>query len=180
MGISSEFAMTHSECKSFVKDCLKAGFSPFIWGPPGVGKTDMVSSLKTDADLLRGLKVDDKPLTEFPFCIVHAQEHEPIDLRGLPYTQAKESGAEKMTYWALPSWFPSSPYGILFLDDFTAAPQAVQSVLATLVLDRTIGGKRLPDGWKIIGAGNRKSDKASSHDMPSHLVSRWIHMTLYG
>jgi MoxR-like ATPase len=43
----------------------------------------------------------------------------------------------------------------LFLDELTSAPQMTQAGCYQLVLDRSLGEYRLPDGWVVIAAESR-------------------------
>ena len=64
--------------------------------------------------------------------------------------------------------------GILFLDELPQAPVANQNIAAQLVNERRIGEHRLPDGWSIVCAGSRASDRAGTNNMPSHLKDRLL------
>ncbi|WP_027180468.1 AAA family ATPase [Maridesulfovibrio bastinii] len=139
-----------------LKTVIKAKQPTFLWGPPGVGKSQVVrqaaSELLYDLIDLRAILLD------------------PVDLRGLP----KISG--KVASWCSPSFLPSEGRGILFLDELNAAPPLVQAACYQLILDRKIGEYELPDGWVVIAAGNRDSDKAVTHKMPSALANRFVHL----
>ncbi len=130
----------------------------FIWGPPGAGKSD---SVRAGA---KSLGVD---LIDF-----RAALRDAVDIMGLP---GIKDGA---TFYALPAGLPKDPNskGILFLDEITSAPAQTQAALYQLVLDRGIGDYRLPDGWRIVAAGNRASDRGVTHRMPDPLVDRFIHV----
>lgn len=73
-----------------------------------------------------------------------------------------------------PDWMPADGEGILFLDELPQAPVANQNIAAQLVNERRIGEHRLPDGWAIVCAGNRTSDRAGTNNMPSHLKDRLL------
>jgi hypothetical protein len=47
-----------------------------------------------------------------------------------------------------------------------------------LVLDRKIGDYVLPNGWIVVAAGNRLSDRASAQRMPTALRNRFAHITV--
>ncbi len=130
----------------------------FLWGAPGIGKSDVVRevSKKTGLELLD----------------VRAVLLDPVDLRGLPII------AGKSAVWAAPGFLPSDPdsKGILFLDELNAAPPLVQAACYQLILDRRLGDYILPDGWAVIAAGNRESDKAIVHRMPSAIANRFVHL----
>ncbi len=129
----------------------------FLWGPPGVGKSQVVAQTAESLELglidIRALLLD------------------PVDLRGLP--RISDDGRSE---WCIPSFLPTEGEGILFLDELNAAPPLVQASCYQLVLDRRLGEYTLPDGWTIIAAGNRESDRAVTHRMPSALANRFVHI----
>jgi len=131
----------------------------FIWGPPGVGKSDVVRQTAEQ----RGVGLKD----------FRAILMDPIDFHGIPFVS--EDGT---TDWAPPGAFPTSGEGILFLDELNAAPPLTQAALYQLILDRRLGDYQLPEGWSVIAAGNRASDRAVVHRMPSALANRFVHYSL--
>jgi MoxR-like ATPase len=129
----------------------------FLWGPPGVGKSQIVRQTANRA----GLRLID----------IRAVLLDPVDLRGLP--RISEDGA---AVWCTPAFFPREGRGILFLDELNAAPPLVQASCYQLVLDRKLGEYTLPEGWTVIAAGNRETDRAVAHRMPSALANRFVHI----
>jgi len=129
----------------------------FIWSSPGAGKSSIVRQLA------ESLKV---PLQD-----VRALLLDPVDLRGLPFL-----GSDGRSKWATPEFLPQDGTGILFLDELNAAPAMVQASCYQLVLDRKLGEYTLPDGWAIIAAGNRDSDRAVTTRMPTPLRNRFVHL----
>ncbi|MDL2269667.1 MoxR family ATPase [Desulfosarcina sp. OttesenSCG-928-A07] len=132
----------------------------FLWGAPGVGKSRVVAQVAQK----KGLSLRD----------IRAILLDPVDLRGLPRITS-----EGVSVWCPPGFLPGKndpPEGILFLDELNAAPLLVQAACYQLVLDRRIGEYILPDGWRIIAAGNREKDKAVTHRMPSALANRMVHL----
>ncbi|PIE66523.1 MAG: ATPase [Desulfobacterales bacterium] len=129
----------------------------FLWGPPGVGKSQVIHQAATKM----GIEIID----------VRAILLDPVDLRGLP--KISNDGRSE---WCSPAFLPKDGEGILFLDELNAAPPLVQAACYQLVLDRKIGEYQLPDGWAVVGAGNRESDKAVTYRMPSALANRFVHI----
>ena len=131
----------------------------FLWGPPGVGKSQLVAQT---AESL-GLALID----------IRAVLLDPVDLRGLP-----QINADGRTHWRSPAFLPAGGRGVLFLDELNAAPPLVQAACYQLILDRALGEYRLPDGWTVIAAGNRDQDRAVTHRMPSALANRFVHLEI--
>ncbi len=128
----------------------------FVWGGPGLGKSALVTQLAATL----AIQLQD----------VRALLLDPVDLRGLPYL------SEGRSKWATPDFLPRDGEGILFLDELNAAPAMVQASCYQLVLDRKLGEYELPDGWSIIAAGNRDSDRAVTTRMPTPLRNRFVHL----
>lgn len=126
-----------------------------IWGPPGVGKSSIVSQVAQR----NGMQVVDLRLSQLA----------PTDLRGLPVARDGQSS------WYPPSFLPREGRGVLFLDEINMAAPAMQGVAQQLILDRRVGDYRLPEGWLVWAAGNRKADRAAVFDMPSALANRFLH-----
>jgi len=95
---------------------------------------------------------------------------DPVDLRGLPFL-----GSDGRSKWAMPDFLPQDGEGILFLDELNAAPAMVHASCYQLVLDRKLGEYTLPEGWAIVAAGNRDSDRATTTRMPTPLRNRFVH-----
>ena len=129
----------------------------FVWGAPGVGKSQVVAQVAH----AKGLNLVD----------VRAVLLDPVDLRGLPHIDENRRAC-----WCPPEFLPAEGEGILFLDELNAAPPLVQAACYQLVLDRQLGEYHLPDGWSIVAAGNRETDRAVTHRMPSALANRFVHL----
>lgn len=132
--------------------------SVMIWGPPGIGKSSIVAQTAQHHDLA----IIDLRLSQLA----------PTDLRGLPVA---ENGLAK---WFPPEFLPTAGNGILFLDEINMATPAMQGIAQQLILDRQVGSYKVPDGWFIWAAGNRKSDRAAVFEMPSALANRFIHLDI--
>ncbi|MDD4730484.1 MAG: MoxR family ATPase [Desulfovibrio sp.] len=149
--------MIPSEIISALQTLLSIKQPTFLWGPPGVGKSQIVRQV---ADSLELELVD-----------IRAVLLDPVDLRGLP--KINEAGE---SVWCPPTFLPRQGRGILFLDELNAAPPLVQAACYQLILDRRVGEYVLPEGWAIVAAGNRESDRAVTHRMPSALANRMVHL----
>ncbi|MES9824344.1 MAG: MoxR family ATPase [Candidatus Thiodiazotropha endolucinida] len=130
-----------------------------LWGPPGVGKSDMVREVAMNH--------------QAPVIDIRLSQMEPSDLRGIPF---RVNGSVE---WAVPSILPSrerhGAAGILFLDEITSAPPTVSAAAYQLILDRRLGEYQVPDGWAIFAAGNRQGDRGVTYSMPAPLANRFSH-----
>lgn len=130
-----------------------------IWGPPGVGKSQMV------AQVAGGHTV--------ALIDIRLSQMEPSDLRGIPFR------TDGMVEWAVPRMLPDAERhgnaGILFLDEITSALPAVSAAAYQLILDRSLGDYTIPDGWVIFAAGNRHGDRGVTYSMPTPLANRFTH-----
>lgn len=152
--------MTPSQTISALATLISIRQPAFLWGAPGVGKSQIVAEIAQKMDMeLRDIR---------------AVLLDPVDLRGLPRIDS-----EGKAQWCPPAFLPDSNSqgkGIVFLDELNAATPLVQAACYQLVLDRRIGEYILPAGWTVLAAGNREKDKAVSYRMPSALANRMVHI----
>jgi hypothetical protein len=134
----------------------------FLWGPPGIGKSDLVKQIGEQA----GREVIDVRLALW----------EPTDIKGIPYYNADQG---KMV-WAPPSELPTNAdsTAIIFLDELNSAPPAVQAAAYQLILNRRVGTYELPKGVDVVAAGNREGDRGVTYRMPAPLANRFIHLEM--
>lgn len=132
----------------------------FLWGPPGIGKSDIVKQI---GDTM-GRQVIDVRLALW----------EPTDIKGIPYYNADE----KQMVWAPPAELPTDKdsTAIIFLDELNSAPPAVQAAAYQLILNRRVGTYELPAGVDVVAAGNREGDRGVTYRMPAPLANRFVHL----
>jgi hypothetical protein len=162
--LTDNITVTPNEARSRVLRAFKAKRPVFLWGPPGVGKSEVIADLATE---LGGLMID-----------LRLSQMEPTDLRGIPFYN-KDNGRMD---WAAPIDLPDDelaaqyPIVILFLDEMNSAAPSVQAAAYQLTLGRRIGKYKLPDNVVIVAAGNRESDKGVTYRMPTPLANRFVHL----
>lgn len=151
---------------SSLHNCLAEAYEVsapcMIWGPPGIGKSQIVKQFTQENDM--GL-ID-----------IRLSTYDPTDLKGIP--AIVNGKAEWLNLSELPDVIRDGEKGILFLDEINAAPPATTAAAYRLVLDREIANYQLPEGWSIIAAGNRESDKGITYKMPAPLANRFTHFEL--
>ncbi|MET9355780.1 MoxR family ATPase [Streptomyces sp. NPDC006617] len=142
---------------------VAADLPVLLWGEPGIGKTAALTQLATALDL--------------PLTTVIASVHEPSDFSGLPVVG--DDPAEQGVPMAPPDWavrLVRADRGLLFLDELSTAPPAVQAALLRLVLERRIGALRLPPGVRIVAAANPRSSAADGWELSPPLANRFVHL----
>jgi len=138
---------------------LQAGIPVLAWGPPGTGKTAAITKIAEALSL--------------PLEIVLASIREPADFSGLPVI--RDDGVKMEA----PAWarrLAASGEGILFLDEISTAPPAVQAALLRVVLDRVAGDLSLPAGVSVIAAANPPEQAAGGWDLSAPLANRFCHL----
>ena len=152
--------------KRAVQKAFKHNRPLFLWGPPGIGNSEIVHQI--------GKTIDAHVID------IRLSLWDPTDIKGIPYF---DSTINKMV-WAPPSELPdeqmASQYKnvILFMDEMNSAAPAVQAAAYQLVLNRRVGTYKLPDNVLIVAAGNREADKGVTYRMPAPLANRFIHLEM--
>ena len=134
------------------------GIPVLIWGRPGAGKSSFVESIA-------------KP--DFPVLTLIASIHDPTDFSGLPVFK------DDRVHYARPEWldhFKDNDNGLLFLDELTTAPPAVQAALLRVVLERRVGFHELPDGVRVVAAANPASMMVGGWELSPPLRNRFVHL----
>lgn len=164
--MSDSRTVTSAQARNSLLTAFRVKRPLFLWGPPGIGKSELVEGIARD---LNGLMID-----------LRLGQMEPTDIRGIPFYN-KEVG--KMD-WAPPIELPDQetakqyPIVVLFLDELNSAAPSVQSAAYQLILNRRIGKYVLPDNVVMVAAGNRESDKGVTYRMPTPLANRFIHQEM--
>ena len=133
-----------------IKDFRSVNQPLLIWGPPGVGKSQMVRQA-AGKDTVIDLRLS---------------MLDPVDLRGMPMVNRSDECEANVT-WATPDFIEEAnriieegKECILFLDEMNTGAPSVQNAALQLVLDRRCGPHRLNDGCYIVAACNKASHKA--------------------
>ncbi len=142
---------------------VAADLPVLLWGEPGIGKTAALTQLAASLNL--------------PLTTVIASVHEPSDFSGLPVIGGDP--ATQGVPMAPPDWavrLVTAGRGLLFLDELSTAPPAVQAALLRLVLERRIGSLCLPSGVRIVAAANPRSSATDGWELSPPLANRFVHL----
>ncbi|MBO0868464.1 MAG: AAA family ATPase [Micromonosporaceae bacterium] len=142
---------------------VAANLPVLLWGEPGIGKS------ATLAQLAAGLGL--------PMETVIASIHEPSDFSGLPII-GDNPGRDGVPM-APPDWavrVARRGRGLLFFDELSSAPPAVQAALLRVVLERRVGSLELPEPVRIVAAANPPASAADGWHLSPPLANRFVHL----
>ena len=164
--MSESRTINSQEARAGLIKCFDKKRPVFLWGPPGIGKSELVEDIAKE---MKGYMID-----------LRLGQMDPTDIRGIPFYN-KDNG---LMDWAPPIDLPSEelakdyPVVVLFLDEMNSAAPAVQAAAYQLILNRRVGKYILPDNVVMVAAGNRESDKGVTYRMPTPLANRFIHLEM--
>ena len=130
-----------------------------LWGAPGTGKTSVIRAMAAEMG--------------WPCETVIASIREPSDFAGLPVVVGEG------VRFAPPAWarrLAAAGRGLLFLDELSTAPPAVQAALLRVVLERVVGDLELPAEVAVVAAANPPEQAADGWDLSAPLANRLCHL----
>ncbi len=166
MAVSADRTVTAIEAKAAILRCFDKQRPLFLWGPMGIGKSELVEGITKE---MGGLMID-----------LRLAQMDPTDLRGIPFFNKNKEVMD----WAPPIDLPDEelaskyPIVVLFLDEMNSAAPSVQAAAYQLILNRRVGKYVLPDNVVMVAAGNREGDKGVTFRMPSPLANRFVHLEM--
>ena len=139
-----------------ILDITPSSHNLMLVGRHGIGKSEIITNY-----------YEEKGMTVVPLFL--GQMADPGDLIGIPNKNEHTGKTEFMPPW----WFPLDGKPIvLFLDELNRArPELLQTIM-DLVLNRTLAGRRLPEGSCIVSAVN-EGYQYQLTDLDPALVSRF-------
>lgn len=162
---------TFSYAKPFIIANLKAGLTPALLGEPGIGKTAFLENLANE-------------LSTKVFVLSVNQLAAKEDLTGarlVPLSNKQDYEQKFYPHQVINQAINyavkhSTETPILFMDEFNRTESDVTSALFTMITERKIGNKSLPDNLRLCVAGNDSGNVQSIDDAStSRLVI--YHMT---
>lgn len=143
---------------------IQAREPAILWGAPGIGKTAILEAIA---------RAFGSPLET-----VIASVREPSDFAGLPIVT--ETGVRL----AAPDWaakvvqYHEETGGdtVLFFDEISTAPPAVQAAMLRVCFDKVAGDVQLPLSTPIVAAANPPDQAAGGWDLSHPLANRFLHL----
>jgi hypothetical protein len=151
---------------NFITTAMKAKLVTMISGSPGIGKSAIVHDI---AEQYKLELVD-----------VRLSQCDPVDMMGMPTINEKRASFIPMDLFPLEDTeLPKGKHGfLLFLDEFNSASLAVQSASYKLILDKTVGQRKLHKNTVIVCAGNLITNGAIVNRLGTAMQSRLVHLEL--
>jgi len=155
-----------SQASKMLASYIRAKLVPMLVGSPGCGKSQIIYQIAAEYNL----KVIDLRLSQ---C-------DPTDLAGFPTIEGNRADYVPMAHFPIEGdELPKGYSGwLLFLDEATSAPPAIQAAAYKLILDRMVGTHHLHKNVAIVCAGNLETDNAIVQPMSTALQSRLVHLEL--
>lgn len=150
--------MNITEVKTALPVLMRNRVVPFLWGAQGVGKTCVVKQIAKENNV--------------GFVHLHLATQDVGDLVGLLI----DCGEGRVSH-ARPKWMPDSGEGIIFLDELNRMHPDVMQAMFSFVTEGTIHTHKLPEGWRIVAAGNFQSNMFNVTDTSDAAwMSRFCHL----
>lgn len=139
---------------------------PVLWiGPPGVGKTSIITALANGLDWPMETKV--------------VSIEEPPELGGLYYVDGGSDSSRRLApQWAvnLAKACKGGAPGIMFFDELSCAAPANQAAVLRISQERVVGDLHLPYSVRFVAAANPVEQSAGGWDLSAPLANRLCHL----
>lgn len=158
--------ITPNRALEALKVCYEINRPAFMWGPPGIGKTETVYALGK--------------MLNVPVIVWIAAQTDAVDIKGIPGKIIDHNGVAR-TEWAAPKDLPFLDpdwEGILFFDELPNATPLVQNSIQQCIHERRVGEHRLSDKARVFAAGNRQSDRAGAGRLSTAIASRFVQLEI--
>lgn len=139
------------------------GLPLLLEGSPGAAKTSIIEELSASCGLeCETLSPSERGEGAFGVVMVPAGQ-----------------GADMVLRAPRPDWtekFDATQRGVVFVDELTSTPPALQAPLMGLLLAKRIAGFKLPKGVRLLGACNPAEIAAGGFDLAAPVANRLGHL----
>ena len=143
------------------------GNVPFFWGDPGIGKTARIEQWARKKG--------------YHFERIVLSLHDPTEVAGIYVAVEGGRRAER----AVPAWLARvneaaerGRRSVVFFDELTAAPEAVQVTALGIFAERVVGEAPLPPDTILVAAGNPASRVSGLWELSGAFNNRFRHVDL--
>jgi hypothetical protein len=172
---ANTFKVDLEHARELVLDTFKAGKVPMLVSSPGLGKSSLAKQIAAKYNL----KLID----------IRLSQCDPADLNGFPFLNPEtgRAGYKPMDFWPLEGDpLPVNPKTgkkyegwLILLDEINSASKAVEVASYKILLDRMVGMHKLHEKVWLMGAGNKKTDKAVVNASGTAQQSRMIWIEIF-
>jgi hypothetical protein len=152
--------MNPTSLKRVLRKTIQEKKPVLIYGPPGVGKTDVITQIVEE--------LQQKLIIFLPSI------SEPIDYKGLPVFNQETEIASFVPFDVLNELVTADEPTIVFVDDFGQANQSVQAALMNLFRARRVGDRQISEHITFVLATNDKNHHAGVGGILEPIKSRMI------
>jgi len=131
-----------------------------LWGGPGTGKTSFVNQIAKHLGV--------------PIETIIASIREPSDFAGLPVVR-DDGVVFEPPAWAKRLASLDGDGGILFIDEISTTPPAVQAALLRVIHEGVVGDITLPKTISKVAAANPPEQAAGGWTLAPPLANRFVH-----
>ena len=160
-----------------------------IWGPHGIGKTEMLKSVANELTIEEERSEDEKWLFT---SIAPAQFEEMGDLLGMPSIDPGilDDPSDDKTILVPPEWTPfmveqkrfeetgKHGPGIFLIDDANRADIRIISGIMQLLQDYELASWPMPEGWHIVLTANPPGGEYIVKEMDDAMMTRMLHIEM--
>jgi hypothetical protein len=141
---------------------------PILWGPPGVGKSERIAAFAERAGAYLYVAI--------------ASLREPVDFGGFPRITAEGDAVDYLPLRWVQSAAEQARKGqrvLIFLDELSTAPPAVQKALLRMVLEKVVGDHHLPkENIAFAAAANPPELAVGGYPLEAPLANRFVHLEI--
>lgn len=152
-------------CRSILSHPESKEKSIIIWGPPGIGKTDLLTQLANELNAR--------------YKVFLTATMDPTDVVGVPFP------INGVTHFMPPYDFNELTVAaenqgplVACFDDIPAGNESVFNSLLRVFQNREVAGKKIRDNVFLCGTGNRAEDRANARDLGTALNNRFVHFDM--
>lgn len=143
---------------------VQARMPVLLWGNPGIGKTAILEAIS------RALRLQQETII--------ASVREPTDFAGLPLItdNGVRLAAPDWAARVVQNYEQTGRDTILFFDEISTAPPAVQAAMLRVCFSKVAGDVQLPLTTPVVAAANPPETAAGGWDLSHPLANRFLHL----
>lgn len=184
--------VNHTELKTQILRCNEVKRPLFIWGPVGIGKSQMAKEVfkgvakEKNREFIEWAKADDEkkndieanPQKYLVFVDDRVALKDSTDNKGVPKIFDSEIYLKWIKTMVMNISSKKNSMVIWFKDELNLAPPMVQAAEYQIILDRALDDLSFAENTFVFAAGNRQEDRANVFELSDPLKNRMTHITL--